>query len=283
MEAGVLLSRIEIVQVQYIQIDTEVILITIMPPIQCSGITIKGERCRIRVPNGNFCHYHVRQSTSAPTPKVTSSPRKYQLPQIPDKPGYIYVYTMSSLLKRNRGRSLFKTRSLKGQGDKWVDYDPQTLKVILVKVGMTTQTVAKRILQWEAQCNHKLVTLYPNTTSHPKLSLAERLKRLSLHSRVASSYPTFIDEEMGFFVPKELAKAEGEIHQLLELRYGRRPIYCSGCVKKEEAKSNILDIFKRKEFLASNYNVHREWFPIPKYDIAEVYKIIDTVCVRYAT
>lgn len=160
--------------------------------------------------------------------------------------------------------------------------------MLLVKVGMTTQTVAKRIQQWESKCQHKLVCLHPEYDMPlSQNSLLDRFKRLTIsslrHSAQFRQYTTFQDNVKGFFVPRDVLKAEKEIHEQLKNRFGRGDVYCTGCVEKAKNKHNessLLTLFKKKDFVQSDYNVHVEWFPIPKKKLHEVFKIIDLVCLR---
>lgn len=286
---------------------------------QCTGVTKKGTRCLKKVSNGEFCHYHIGQkgatspSRGPPLPlkysvsnlpqrrNVSTLPQKYNIslplrfPKVEPslKPGYIYVYTLAALLSKTQGGGFLKTRNLLTNAkhkDKWVDFNAKRLDVMLVKVGMTTQTVSKRILQWESKCNHKIECLYPNSHKFQSSSFLQRFERLSLNGRhKAPEFATFQDDAKGFFVPRDVMRAETEIHHLLKLKFGRGDVYCTGCVAKlqEETKAkekpfSLRTLFNKKEFIESDYNVHVEWFPIPKKQMMEVYRIIDSVCLKYA-
>lgn len=222
---------------------------------------------------------------SIPAPVFPARPRSPQKPRDYSKPGYIYLYTLASLLDSKSKNDWLKTRNLllkSKHKDQWVTFNSKKLLVLLVKVGMTTQTVAKRILQWEAKCHHKLVCLHPDHPSTPRkpLSFLQRFANL----KVDDQYATFQDNVKGFFVPRDVLRAEKEIHGALKERYGRGDVYCTGCVEKakhEHKESSILDLFRKKEVLQSDYNVHVEWFPIPKKNLHDVYKIIDSICLRY--
>lgn len=215
-----------------------------------------------------------------PSPKKETSP----------KPGYIYVYTLAQLLNKNNRGGWLKTRNLLSSPkdkDRWVDFDAKKLEVLLVKVGMTTQTVSKRILQWEAKCNHKIECLYPTSPHNPSqpLSILKRFERLSLKSKsTASEYQSFQEHAHGFFVPRDVLRAEKQIHDLLKLKFGRGDVYCTGCAAKAQEKEknfSLQNLFKKKDFRESDYNVHVEWFPIPKKQMKELYRIIDSVCLKY--
>lgn len=238
---------------------------------------------------------HSKNSSSNPilnNPPVPSRTYRRQSPSrlgANPKPGYIYVYTLAQLLNKNNKGDWLKTRNLLSDPknkDKWINFNARELNMLLVKVGMTTQTVAKRILQWEAKCNHKIECLYPNAPKDPsKPSLLKRLERLSLKNWSSpTAYQSFQPNAQGFFVPRDVMRAEKDIHDLLKLKFGRGDVYCTGCVAKaqeEEKGLSFLSLFKKKEFVESDYNVHVEWFPIPKKQMSEVYRIIDSVCLRY--
>lgn len=231
---------------------------------------------------------------SPTTPLKTPSKSPPKSPRTVDytKPGYIYVYTLASLLDNSKDGWL-KTRNLLSESkdkDRWVTFKSKSLLLILVKVGMTTQTVAKRIQQWESKCQHKLVCLHPeyNIPGAQSGSFLERFRGLTLSAQKTSAqfrqYTTFQDNIKGFFVPRDVLRAEKEIHDELKRKFGRGDVYCTGCVEKAKAKhkgSSFFDLFRKKDFMQSDYNVHVEWFPVPKNRMHEVYKIIDRICLRY--
>lgn len=264
-------------------------------------------------------------TNTAVKPAVSGSPeRKKLLPPSPSKglpaprspakithtkPGYIYIYTLESILESESGNWL-KTRNLPDAKDKkkWVAFDSR--KYLLVKVGMTTQTVAKRLLQWENQCSHKLVCLNPDYRVNTERSLVERMKLLALKPTAqVRQYTTFQQDSNGFFVPQNVMQAEREIHSILRQKYGRGDVQCTGCVdrakRQESAKTapgnstaeagssskkdsglksitnGLVQLFKKKDFLQGNYNIHVEWFAVPRDKVHEVYTVIDEVCVRY--
>lgn len=229
----------------------------------------------------------ARPPSASPRPNRPLSSSKKELSP---KPGYIYVYTLASLLNKNNAGGWLKTRNLlnnPNDKDKWVDFNARKLEMLLVKVGMTTQTVSKRILQWEAKCNHKIECLYPSSPKDPSqpLSLARKFQRLTLKNWTAPlPYQSFQENAHGFFVPRDVMRAEKQIHDLLKLTFGRGDVYCTGCVAKaqeQEKGFSLQNLFKKKEFVESDYNVHVEWFPIPKKRMKEVYSIIDSVCLKY--
>lgn len=253
--------------------------------IQCRGTTKKGERCKINTTDG-FCHHHRPNQHAGLSPRVDHRPNnkpkqqharperltnaiplKYS--QSPSrspspskiKPGYIYVYTLTSLM--NGTKNSLSVRNLPGTSrfkkDKWSDFDARKLKYILIKVGMTTGSVSGRLSQWELQCRHQLTCLVPGTKI--KMSLLESIRKLSLSS---PSYKSFDKHGTGFYCSKAVQQAETQIHTLLHRKYGSGDVFCSGCAKT-----------------GSNYSIHVEWFLIPKSDLNTVFGIIDSVCKCY--
>lgn len=228
-----------------------------------------------------------KSNLGLPSKSTQRSPRKppKSKDEIARKAGFIYIYTLASLLNKGGGE-FFKTRNLEPSSNgKWVNYSPQKLEYMFVKVGMTTKTVEVRLQQWEKMCNHKLVCLHPGCEGQEQ-SLVAKLKRLSLSRRHDKyDYRTFQMSDKGFYAARNVWLAEQEIHALLKKRYGGGPVYCQGCIEqaKEEKKGHrILQFFRRKEDLpGKEYKVHVEWFPIPKTEIREVFKIVDSVCMRY--
>ncbi|KAF3993592.1 hypothetical protein FT663_00262 [Candidozyma haemuli var. vulneris] len=232
--------------------------------------------------------------TSAPSKSpFGSSPLKpvYKSPGRPAKPkdkkaGFIYLYTLASLMTKNGG-DFFKTRNLEPRKKgEWVNFSPKKSEFMFVKVGMTTKTVQVRLSQWERQCNHKLICLHPGCEGHEQ-SLVEKLKRLTISKSHNDKYMyhTFNLSDKGFYAARNVWSAEQEIHALLKKRYGGGPVYCQGCVEKAQEDNKLRRVshfFRRKEDLSSeDYKVHVEWFPIPKTELREVFKIIDNVCMRY--
>lgn len=276
---------------------------------QCLGTAKLGLRCKIMIKEGEYCHYHVGQSSRTPkgSPKKAGTPNRIVVtlasvtpfgglpvrqrsPQKErpntaqvDKPGFIYIFTLASLLSKDKA-DFFKTRNLeKGKKGEWVNFSPKQLEYMFVKVGMTTKTVDLRLLQWEKQCNHKLVCLHPGSGEKLATSLVERLKRLSIR-KDKFPYASFQPSDKGFYAAKSVYLAEQEIHALLKKRYGGGTVYCQGCIdkaKEEQKGSRLLKFFKRKEASLNEYKVHVEWFPIPKSQLREVYRLVDSVCMRY--
>lgn len=224
--------------------------------IQCKGITKKGERCKLNTTDG-FCHYHSPLKKNNLVPPISHSPSRSPSPT-KTKPGFIYVYTLTSLL--NGTNNSLSVQNLPGtKRDKWSAFDARKLKYMFIKVGMTTGTVLGRLSQWERQCNHKLTCLVPGAKI--KKSLVESFRNLSL-SR--PSYKTFKRQSDGFWCSKSVQQAETQIHTLLHQKYGRGNMRCLGCAKS-----------------GSHYSIHVEWFLVPKTDLASVFSVIDSVCRWY--
>lgn len=234
-------------------------------------------------------HLHIPGSFVL-LPKWTGQPLLAKHPASPKvevglRPGYIYVYTLSSfLLKDNTGRVL--TRNLLAQPrhkDKWVGLNMRKLDLLLVKVGMTTKTPAVRIRQWEVQCNHKLTTLVPGTLAVllPSLSsLVLKLRSLSLeNSAKKRGLPSFHPAQQGFFVPRDIGHCEKQIHDILKQRYGRGEVRCTACMEQAESGATLPP--KSPASQQAEYKVHNEWFPVPRAHLPEVFRLIDGVCRTY--
>lgn len=254
---------------------------------QCAGTTQKGAACKKRVQAPDrLCHYHQPKRAEPKKPRL-SSPAAEKL-------GFIYVYTLTSLYENNalwlKARNLPHTP--KRDKGKWVKFESGTYT--LIKVGMTTQTVAKRLRQWEAQCGHKLTCLLPQSSQELQVSairsLADKLRHMCISSSAAKKTPTYVcfqPQNQGFYVLRNVAGAESEIHTVLHQKYGRGDVLCGGCkenravVEEVESRPKLRSLFKekkREEFQQGTFNVHVEWFLVPKKDLYHVFTIIDTVC-----
>lgn len=292
-----------------------------MTLVRCSGTTKAGLQCKIMVKDGTYCYHHQNQSTTSPktdrsgaffkkkpqqelnlqksrssspakpfVPKKTSSlPRvQYFSSSKASKAGFIYIYTMAAFYNKS-GNDWLQTRNLIGsKKDKWTTVNPIKHNIMLIKVGMTTQTVEKRLQQWESKCLHKLVCIHPGIPLPQSSSILELFQRLSISKELHKAYSAFSKEDKGFVVKKDVAHAEREIHEELRRRFGRGDVYCQGCMedKQKHEKSTTLFPFKSKkdDFIErKEYNVHREWFPIPSKNMDDVYQIIDKVCSRSNT
>lgn len=243
---------------------------------QCCGITIKGQRCKINVV-GKYCHYHKpRSSNDAKPPNHPKSPKQHKSPSKQPKPtsGFIYIYTLEKFFSKS-DPNWFKVKNLpncsKRNRDKWVLFKAYKSPYILMKIGMTTQTVNNRIKQWQEKCNHDLRIVTPLNDKFIKNDITELFKKLSLKKPSSQHYSTFVNEDNGFKC-KDVAKAETEIHHELRKTYGKGNVFCSGCLN-DKSKTN--------ELFTSGYNIHIEWFLIPKTHVNSVYKIIDLICSKY--
>lgn len=92
--------------------------------VQCRGITNKDERCKKKVSDDDYCHHHKDQKRNPIQPGL---PKKVQTlikkgPSKSDSEGHIYVYYLKE--------------------------DQSEVKSYW-KIGRTTQSVKKRLSQWE--------------------------------------------------------------------------------------------------------------------------------------
>lgn len=305
--------------------------------MQCKGTTLKGQRCKIQTESG-YCRYHANQSERG---------LKSEVPK-PDSPtsGYIYIYTMSELL--NSRKLWLQTRNLPNtkpsHKHKWKDFDAGKSPYMLVKVGMTLGTVARRLAQWQNQCHHDITVLGPATEEIVELKLlklgnlnsnsvdsgdrarkarvgsqdsnalvalfkklqlsttnksttksatikskpagnsstilaalsatATTSKSAAIASRFNSPKPYSTFRNNGFFCGRNLKSAELEIHRLLRAKYGNGDILCTGCATPDSRKPNKDVPFR------SEYNIHVEWFLVPKSDLEYVYLVINSVCLK---
>ncbi|RCK58769.1 hypothetical protein Cantr_07155 [Candida viswanathii] len=236
---------------------------------QCNGITTKGARCRMKcdTPDG-YCKYH---HTQQPKPKPKPKPKPNQ-PN--NNTGYIYMYTMSNFLNPPKDWN-FKVKNLPGASkrDQWVDFNSKKSPYILVKIGMTTQTPRTRIRQWQEKCHHDLTNVGP-----PNRHLIKKKEHgwLKLFMCLTIQDPEYARWRNEGFYCRNLKLVELTIHRELHGRYGKGDVYCVGCLQ-ENARDRKGD---NSSLFGSSYNVHVEWFLIPKRDIDLVYRLIDTTCVH---
>lgn len=227
---------------------------------QCQGTTVRGKPCRSRVA-GDYCHHHDPAKMGEKTASLAA------------KPGYIYVYTLASLALGKGGLKARNLPSTPAQNRlKWTDF-PSKGPYTLIKVGMTTQTVQKRLLQWEHKCGHQLTCLDP-TLPEPKLLVA-RMAQLCVLEKPARSYTSWRDG--GFYTARNVAMTESKVHAVLRQRYGRGDVLCTGCrpdttdgkwLPKERAKPG-----------SEAYGIHVEWFLVPRTALSSVYELIDQECL----
>ncbi|KAK6201567.1 uncharacterized protein RJT21DRAFT_126725 [Scheffersomyces amazonensis] len=222
-----------------------------------------------------------------------------------DKAGYIYVYTLSFLLQPNKNewlsvKNLPKIKSR--HHNKWVPFNSKTSEFILVKIGMTTKSVQERLFQWKSKCNHDLTVVVPSKSDFVSdrqarvgqvslseirdfrrfvLDLTKLFNRLAISdsntSKAKDTLPHYESfRNQGFYCPKNVRSIESTIHKTLHKKYGGGSLYCTGCSEnaaKRTNKSNKSTPFN------SDYNIHVEWFLIPKSDLTDAFKLIDDICV----
>lgn len=241
---------------------------------QCRGVTTKGLRCKI-ITRYDYCHYHIRQSRSN---EVSLSPKFDS-----QRKGFIYIYTLSVLLNKNRVLKL-KVRNVKDKSGKNIDewqVLSQSSPYILVKVGMTSQTVEKRLKQWEEKCHHRLSCLCPNneaaayikSSSSSMNRLISKFSKLKIGNKI---YKSFQEGNDGFYCQTNLGLAETEIHSRLREKYGYGDVICSGC-----AKNNKHIKLENNTSAQKAHNIHVEWFYVPRKDLEFIFDIIDTTCLKY--
>ncbi|KAI5962076.1 uncharacterized protein KGF55_003151 [Candida pseudojiufengensis] len=234
---------------------------------QCQGTTQKGYRCKktVSIPQG-YCIHHNKQQAQQHVPGTFSSTR-------PNK-GYIYLYTMNNFINPPSNWS-FKVKNIPNTStkdkDKWINFKSRKSPYILIKIGMTTQLPNIRIKQWEMKCGHDLINIGPKNENLIKnKNFLERFLCLSIEDREEINYNRFKND--GFYCEENLKLIESTIHQKLRRKYGKGDVYCSGCLQDQEKIKDKQSPFK------TNYNVHIEWFLIPKSDLREVHKLIDCTC-----
>lgn len=236
---------------------------------QCHGITARGLRCRRRV-GGDYCQDHDPAKRS----KITAFSALKTEPLAP-KPGYIYVYTLTSLAS---GKGGLKARNLPStlakNRQKWTDF-PFKGPYTLIKVGMTTQTVQKRLSQWEQKCGHQLTVLGPSRPE-PKMLLVARMALLCVLEPPVKNYASWRDG--GFYTSHNVAATENRVHVLLRLKYGRGDVLCTGCRPESSGGSWLPQ--ERGKTGSEAYGIHVEWFLVPKENLSSVYEMIDQECLK---
>lgn len=219
---------------------------------QCKGITKRGERCKILVKEGNYCHWHKLETPVGPTKKASvastasktpsprsSSPTKTKLgaPQTPVKSapvGFIYAYTLRSFENAhvfNSKKDRFEP--LLGSGLRKLMFWNTKPKQLLIKIGYTTSTPDKRLDQWQNQCGHQLTLITPR-------------------ARDAPGY----DPMLHGWKCSDPHSVEHAIHNKLHALYGRGQVKCS-CRKAQ--------------------GIHVEWFLVPRKELANVCRVIDKI------
>lgn len=234
--------------------------------VQCQGIAkSSGQKCKLRVNPSvtRFCHYHSSQKTLPITSfksSESSNTNQYQK-------GFIYVYTLKHLIESNaKEQSWLKLQHIDIKAPKDKLKDPKSLdnfnpkKHILIKVGLTTKTVAKRIDEWESKCKHKLVIVRPKESQtfddDSENSLIKVFKKLRV--KETKNLKNYIIAQDGFHSEKRLGLVEKQIHSKLRKEFGHGDMICYGCKEKQ-----------------GDYGIHIEWFMIPRNEIDKVFNVID--------
>lgn len=237
--------------------------------MQCLGTTTKGNRCKIKT-DQQYCQYHKHQASGNKQNSQTKTA---------NTKGSIYIYTLKKFFD-NHEKDWFKVKNLPNDSknkQKWSLFELKKSPFVFLKIGMTSQTVLARIKQWEDKCKHDIILINPRTDSvvmQPK-SISRLFKCLCLSDVEIHSNPdnySSLTDQGGFFCKTNLTKAESEIHQILRQKYGSGVIYCRGCSDAAQADGEFVN----------GYNIHVEWFLIPKDLLSLVYSIINTVCKKYS-
>ncbi|WEJ93848.1 hypothetical protein PSN45_001325 [Yamadazyma tenuis] len=190
-------------------------------------------------------------------------------------PGFIYIYTLNKFFNK-RENNWFKVRNLPNtppkHKDKWISYELRKSPYVFLKVGMTTQSVKKRIKQWEDKCHHDIMLINPHTD---KVVYTNKLSHLFKRLAVKDKQKTYssLTDEGAFYCSGNLAQAEGEIHKRLWSKYGKGSVSCKGC-SDNSTRTN--------ELFVNGFNIHVEWFLIPKKEISVVYDTVDGICTTYS-
>ncbi|KAK6465896.1 hypothetical protein DFJ63DRAFT_333299 [Scheffersomyces coipomensis] len=272
---------------------------------QCLGVATKHEQCKLKTNSiHGYCHYHEYQQQKntnrttihvSPNKSTTTSINKST---IPTKSGYIYVYTLTMFISKHKSWQ-FKVKNLPTTSNQdWKNFNAKDSPYVLIKIGMTTTTVEKRLNQWKSKCNHDISIIVPTITTPPPLqdtSSEARIGKVSLDRLSQSGSPLLrlfkkfhISNEPpqsslslhsfnkdGFYCKGNVRQVEKNIHDKLHKKYGRGNFYCPGCLDESKVSTKNKDSpFK------SDYNVHIEWFLIPKSDLKSVFTLIDSICLQ---
>lgn len=114
--------------------------------MQCKGITVQGNRCKLQT-NNEYCRFHRANNT-------------------PD--GYIYAYTLWSFENAevyNHNKQRFEP--INTRGIRKLLFWRKPTRQVLIKVGYTTIEPADRIDQWQRQCGHPLKLICPSSRAAP--------------------------------------------------------------------------------------------------------------------
>ncbi|GMM37515.1 hypothetical protein DASC09_048400 [Saccharomycopsis crataegensis] len=214
--------------------------------------------------------------------------------------GSIYMYTLSDLLVHDsKGDEFLKIRALgqESSSPELMSFDSK--KFILVKIGRTVQPVAKRIQQWQRQCNKNITLISPDivkkaspsslwalfsklTIEDPyystnKLSFNPNrfLPNIRGHGMInKTTFKCFNECDNSFHCRNNLSRIEKEIHNQLRDKFGAFGMECDNCSLK---KSKVYDS-NGGDIIVSKPVTHREWFRIPKQRLNEVFLQIESIC-----
>lgn len=245
---------------------------------ECRGTTGKNTKCRRKVSeNQNYCYQHINQGAQLKKPKVSKRDG--------GKAGYIYIFTLRKLITEKGPSTWFSVKNMPDAKSRdknmWVPFESRKSRYILVKVGMTTLNVDRRIRQWEDKCHHELACIYPGSNLKVKGGSFDRLvmqlKELTLSEGKLLTYDA---AQHGFFCSSDVGKAEKHIHATLKSIYGRGDVYCSGCRDINQGSKLHSRVPHKRAPFDGEYNIHIEWFSIPKKDLTKLYKIIDKICLE---
>lgn len=249
---------------------------------QCKGFTLKGQPCKIRVANGDYCHYHDPQSSHKPSHKQKPDPKTasniYTLSFKPQEKvprnESIYMYTFNHMAVKHPRR------------ENWIlvggkPFNPKNH--ILVKIGRTSQKVSTRLEQWSLQCKHdirlldhllvlnispsSLHSLFSSLTisDTPRLTPSRIVTTMGTKYKLKDNdWKAYNEINQSFECGFGSAAAEKAIHQALRQKYGTVLVDCERC--RENGKG-----------------AHKEWFILPRDRVAKVFILVDEICGRYKT
>lgn len=259
---------------------------------QCLGKTKQGNQCKKQVAHAKFCHYHTNQAggtstISAPSPSGSGGgPPKYKIhlstnpnynhgkPEKNEGQGFMYIYTLTHLLLKSPKQADWL--KIQVSPSKWENFNPANF--ILVKIGLTTTLVNKRIGQWRDQCHHDITIIEPNVLKDSSdtsllslfkgLNFKENTKKLLMNmgnkERLNhSELKCFRANNNGFYCGKNLAEIETMIHKSMREKYGKVELYCDNCSSVVHGKK-----------------IHREWFLVPRTSLVTVFYLVDKISYK---
>ncbi|ODV59903.1 uncharacterized protein ASCRUDRAFT_71389 [Ascoidea rubescens DSM 1968] len=248
-----------------------------------------------KVSSGNGVKKTKKQYDKVYNIKLSNKPSNYMENNTDtinvENEGFIYVYTLKHLLSPNPSKkdwvqienSSNNNRRANSEfisNKKWESFDPKNH--ILLKIGLTTQSVQKRIKQWETQCKCDLIIVEPLLFETSVKFINSGLKLLNLGDSKANlsndpdrmNYNNFINllkfksynnQLKGYYCPKNLYKIELLIHDTLREKYGKVNLYCENC----GVRADDVD-----------YKLHTEWFLVDRDDMKKVFKLVDGICYK---